>query len=99
MPGRYEDPSVSGTFQRKVVTFLDQDDEDPTEHVVELHDNQESFPLIQVHQAPVATSAPKPTKSTPKPADRPYIQMRPKLPPKKKPTPPPALPSKSPTPK
>ena len=99
MPGRYEDPSASGTFQRKVVTFKDQDTEDNTEQVVEIHDNQESYPLIQVHEEPVATSAPKPTTSAPKPTtfapkptksalkptDRPYLQMRPKLPPKKKP--------------
>ena len=96
LPGRYEDPSVSGTFQRKTVTFQDQDTEENTDHVVEIHDNQESYPLIQIHEEPVATSAPKPTtpppkpttspptRSATKPTDQPYLQMRPKLPPKKK---------------
>ena len=106
LPGRYEDPSASGIIRRKVVTFLNQNDEE-SEDIIEVDDTHETLPLIQVHPPPLATSAPKPSQTTPRPAnttsDRPYIQMRPKLPPKKGSTKtekmPPAPPPRIPTPK
>ena len=48
LPGRYEDPSVE-TFQKKTVAFQDQDARENNDHVVDIHENQESYPLIQIH--------------------------------------------------
>ena len=48
-------------------------------------ENQESNPLIQIHEEPIATSPRIPT-PPPKPQRSPYLEMKPKLPPKKKQT-------------
>ena len=88
LPGKYEDPSTSGTLRRKNVTFQDPKDEQTTEDIIEFADPHESLPLIEVHQPPLATSQPKPVQitlgSTAATNDHPYIQMKPKLPPKKR---------------
>ena len=77
LPGKYEDPSIE-TFQKKTVTFQDQDTMENND------ENQESYPLIQIHEEPIATSALRIPTPPPKPPRSPYLEMKPKLPPKKK---------------
>ena len=89
LPGKYEDPSTSGTLRRKNVTFQDPKDEQTAADFIEFDDpRNESLPLIEVHQPPLAASHPTPAqtilRSTTATNDRPYIQMKPKLPPKKR---------------
>ena len=88
LPGKYEDPSME-TFQRKTVTFQDDANRDNSD------ENQESFPLIQIHEEPIATSPRIPT-PPPKPQRSPYLEMKPKLPPKTKQTAPKAPNTKTP---